>query len=210
MFSRYALCAAPVSRTVRCTVSKTVSRTVSRRARRAALAAAALVALSSLAGCASLTPSGGWLNVIRPYRIDIVQGNVVTSEQIDQIKPGMTRAQVRNVLGSPMLADIFHDDRWDYVFTFKRPGTELQKRDVVVFFDGDKVKQVDSPKLPTEQEFVASISRKPLPKNPPSLELTEAQREKLPKPAPLPAQVATAASAPAEGPLRDYPPLEPQ
>lgn len=155
------------------------------------------------AGCASLQSSDSFLGVITPYRIDIVQGNVVTKEQAAQIKPGMTREQVRDILGSPMLTDIFHANRWDYVFTIKRPGTEPQRRSIVARFEGDTLKSLEAPDLPSEQEFVASISRIK-PGKSPVLELTDAQKQALPKPPPQP----TAEAQPA-GPVRTYPPLEP-
>src|SRR4051794_7196309 len=91
-------------------------------------AAAALAGLVLLAGCASLQSSDNFLGVITPYRVEIVQGNVVTKEQLAQVKPGINRSQVRDLLGSPLLTDIFHADRWDYVFTIKRPGTKPQER----------------------------------------------------------------------------------
>jgi outer membrane protein assembly factor BamE len=77
-----------------------------------------------------------FLGVITPYRIDIVQGNVVTQGAAAAVKPGMTRAQVRDMLGSPLLTDPFHADRWDYVFTIRRQGTEPQRRSVVAHFEG--------------------------------------------------------------------------
>ena len=60
------------------------------------------------------------------YKIDIVQGNFVSREQAAALKPGMSRAQVRDILGTPLLTSVFHADRWDYVFTFKRQGVEPQ------------------------------------------------------------------------------------
>jgi outer membrane protein assembly factor BamE len=68
---------------------------------------------------------------VTPYRIEIVQGNVVTRSRPARVKPGMTRAQVRDMLGSPLLTDPFHADRWDYVFTIRRQGTEPQRRSIV-------------------------------------------------------------------------------
>jgi outer membrane protein assembly factor BamE len=162
-----------------------------------------LTALLGSAGCASLQSSDSFLGVITPYRIDIVQGNVVTKEQAALIKPGMTREQVRDILGSPMLTDIFHANRWDYMFTIKRPGTEPQRRSIVAHFEGDALKRLEAPELPSEQEFVASISRTK-PGKPPVLELTDAQKQALPKPKPQPAAEAEPA-----GPVRTYPPLEP-
>jgi outer membrane protein assembly factor BamE len=160
--------------------------------------------LCLLGGCASLQSSDSFLGVITPYRIDIVQGNVVTKEQAALVKPGMTREQVRDILGSPMLTDIFHADRWDYVFTIKRPGTEPQSRTIIARFDGNALKSLEAPELPSEREFVASISRTKPSGKAPVLELTDAQKQALPKPA----SVVTPEAQPA-GPVRTYPPLEP-
>jgi outer membrane protein assembly factor BamE len=66
-----------------------------------------------------------------------VQGNVVTKDRPRMVKPGMTREQVRDMLGSPLLTDPFHADRWDYVFTIRRQGVEPQRRSVVVWFEGE-------------------------------------------------------------------------
>lgn len=168
------------------------------------LGRSAVLALAlGAAGCSSLQSSDSFLGVITPYRIDIVQGNVVTKEQAAQVKPGMTREQVRDILGSPMLTDIFHASRWDYVFTIKRPGTEPQRRSIVARFEGDTLKSLEAPELPSEQEFVASISRIK-PGKAPELELTDAQKQALPKPPPQ-----ASPEAQPTGPARTYPPLEP-
>lgn len=71
------------------------------------------------------------------YRIDVEQGNIVTQEMVDQLKPGMNRAQVRFILGTPMLEDPFNRDRWDYIY-LRRNGTDTRESyDLVVYFDGD-------------------------------------------------------------------------
>ena len=162
-----------------------------------------------LAGCASrVAPSDSFLGVITPYRIDIVQGNAVTKEAVEALRPGMTRAQVTEILGSPMLADPFHRDRWDYLFTIRRPGTPPQRLSVVLRFDGDRLRAVEAPPdLPTEGQFVASIAPSSARAGaaPRPLELTEAQRQALPTPPRSPAQ----APAQAGGTTRTYPPLEP-
>lgn len=144
------------------------------------------------------------MGLITPYRIDIVQGNAVTREQVAQVRPGMTRAQVRDILGSPMLSDAFHGERWDYVFTMRRPGNEPVRRHVVVHFQGDVLKKLEAPAdLPDEDQFVASIAPAKRKLEVPVLELTEAQRRALPAPAPL------TPSAPASAvPNKTYPPLE--
>lgn len=166
--------------------------------------ATAVTAVSLLAGCTAIATSR-WTNVFLPYRIEVVQGNVVTSEQLARVKPGMTRAQVRDVLGSPLVTDMFHANRWDYVFMLNRPGTELQKRAVVVIFEGDSMARVDAPALPTDSEFIDSIDPFRSRRDVPVLALTEAQIRALP----VPQRPAAAASAP-EGPVRSYPPLEPR
>ncbi|MGN6527733.1 MAG: outer membrane protein assembly factor BamE [Burkholderiaceae bacterium] len=171
--------------------------------------AAAITAGLALGGCSSFSNEPatvkGFLAWIAPYKPDIVQGNVVTTEQISQIKPGMTRIQVRDILGTPLITDPFHAQRWDYVFTFKRQGFDEQKRAFVVVFDKDAVEKIDAPSLPSEDEFVASISRRKLPEKTPKLALTDAERAALPVPAP----VASAASAAGPtGATRSYPPLE--
>jgi outer membrane protein assembly factor BamE len=164
-----------------------------------------LVAAALLGGCAEqLRNSDSFLGVITPYRVDIVQGNVVTKEQLERVKPGMTRAQVRDVLGTPLIADPFHAARWDYVFTIRRPGTEPQRRSVLVLFEDDRLASVEAPELPSEREFTASITPPRAAGEPKKLELTPAERDALPPPAP----VAESPETPPLGPARAYPPLE--
>jgi outer membrane protein assembly factor BamE len=161
-----------------------------------------LAAVALLAGCEALQRTDSVFGFITPYRIDIVQGNAVTKEQAALLKPGLTRLQVRDVLGAPLMADPFHATRWDYIFTLRRTGAELQRRSVIILFEGDVVKSVDAPDLPSEREFVASISRFKSPREQ-KLELSEAERAALPLP---PKREAPAAEP--MGPVRDYPPLE--
>ena len=170
--------------------------------RRSLLLPCALAGSLVLTGCESLQRTDTLLGFITPYRIDIVQGNAVTKEQAALIKPGLTRLQVRDVLGTPLLADPFHANRWDYIFTLRRPNTDVQRRHVVVMFEGDVVKSIEAPDLPSEREFVASISRFQDLRQP-KLELSEEERKALPMPAPR-------VAAPVEpmGAVRDYPPLE--
>ena len=110
------------------------------RAPRAA-AVALTVSAALLAGCSSLKDMGTSVStlggLITPYKIDILQGNVVVREQVQALQTGMPREQVQAILGTPLVASVFHADRWDYVFTFKRQGQEPQMRRVTVFFDGD-------------------------------------------------------------------------
>jgi outer membrane protein assembly factor BamE len=90
------------------------------------------------------------------HRIDVQQGNLVTAEQVAKVKPGMSRQDVKNVLGTPLLQDVFHADRWDYYFTndmstkYGPFGRERQKYHVRVFFEAEKVARVEGEASPVE------------------------------------------------------------
>ncbi len=167
--------------------------------------AALIVLAAALAGCQSLQSSENFLGFVTPYRVEVVQGNVITSEQIVLAKPGLTRAQVRDVLGSPLLADPFHADRWDYVFTIRRQGAQPQLRRVVARFKADLLESVEGGAgLPSEHEFVASIDTFKTARNAPPLVLSDEQVKALPVPVrPTPPE------PPPPVPARTYPPLEP-
>ena len=94
---------------------------------------ALLVALAA-AGCARL-PS--------VHVPPVQQGNVVEQGALDKLKPGMTRSQVRFLLGTPLVVDVFRQDRWDYVFMLKRRGEPLQQRRVTVVFNGDELARIE-------------------------------------------------------------------
>lgn len=80
------------------------------------------------------------------YRINIRQGNFLDQTAVEQVKPGMTRSQVRYLLGTPMVADTFDKERWDYIYYLKKGRTrKVDSRRVTVFFDGDKVAKIDKP-----------------------------------------------------------------
>jgi outer membrane protein assembly factor BamE len=164
-----------------------------------------MVAAALLVGCSSLQSSDNFLGFITPYRVEVVQGNVLTKEQVAIVKPGMTRTQVRDVLGSPLLTDAFHVDRWDYVFTIRRQGAEPQQRKVVVLFENERLKSISAEDLPSETEFVASIDTFGAPRTPPTLAMPPEEIKALP----IPPKPAPPASAP-EGAQRPYPPLEPR
>jgi outer membrane protein assembly factor BamE len=73
------------------------------------------------------------------YRIDVQQGNYVTQDLVAKLKAGMTKAEVRQLLGTPLLNDIFHADRWDYLFESQRRGKRDDGKRLTVFFKEDKV-----------------------------------------------------------------------
>jgi outer membrane protein assembly factor BamE len=127
-------------------------------------------------------------------------------QDLDARQRGLQAAALaRDLLGSPMLADAFHADRWDYVFTIRRQGAEPQARQLVARFEGERLKVLEVPQdLPTEEQFVASINTFKPKKDAPKLELSEAERAALPRPA----RTAQAVVETPQGAVRSYPPLE--
>ncbi|WP_286292393.1 outer membrane protein assembly factor BamE [Methylomarinovum tepidoasis] len=73
------------------------------------------------------------------YKIDVQQGNIVTQKQVDQLRPGMTPNQVRYVLGSPLLDDVFFPQRWDYVYSFRKGGGAMELQRLTVFFEDQRL-----------------------------------------------------------------------
>jgi outer membrane protein assembly factor BamE len=80
---------------------------------------------------------------VKPYRIDIQQGNFISQDMVAQLRPGMSKEQVRLALGTPLLTDIFHADRWDYVYWRERPGEKREQRKLTVFFEDGKLTRLD-------------------------------------------------------------------
>jgi outer membrane protein assembly factor BamE len=119
------------------------------RARLAALMAGAVL-VSAAAGCASSNPDSSGL--FSPYRIDLPQGNYVTREMLDLVRTGSTREQVRSALGSPLLAPLFRDDRWVYVFRYQHASGKADLRRVVVVFKDDRVSAIESDELPARED----------------------------------------------------------
>jgi len=101
-----------------------------------------LALLSSLLFAAACSSTPEVTSFISPYRIDVRQGNYVTQEMIARLKPGMSRDQVRFALGTPLVTDIFHADRWDYVYHFLPGRGEAQLRRLVVYFEDGKLARV--------------------------------------------------------------------
>jgi outer membrane protein assembly factor BamE len=77
-----------------------------------------------------------------PYRIDIQQGNVVTQEMLARLRPDMTRQQVRYVMGTPLVADTFHPERWDYFYNLDKAGSPGERRRITLVFEQDRLKRV--------------------------------------------------------------------
>lgn len=98
-----------------------------------------LPCLLLITACSSTPDVSSYLS---PYRIDVRQGNFVTQDMVARLKPGMSRDQVRFALGTPLVTDIFHADRWDYVYRFQPGHGEPQVRRLVVFFVDGKLARV--------------------------------------------------------------------
>jgi outer membrane protein assembly factor BamE len=125
---------------------------------RGTVIAATLAAV--LAGCSTYdSVTQKIAQSITPYRITVVQGNFVSAEAAAQMQVGMSRDQVKQILGTPLLTDMFHADRWDYVFYFKRGSTSVvQQRDFVVNFASDRVVSWSGGEnLPSNLELLAEI-----------------------------------------------------
>jgi outer membrane protein assembly factor BamE len=125
---------------------------------RGIMIAATLAAL--LAGCSTYdSVTQKIAQSITPYRITVVQGNFVSQEAANQMQVGMSRDQVKQLLGTPLLTDMFHADRWDYVFYFKRGSTSVvQQRDFIVNFASDRVVSWSGGEnLPSNLELLAEI-----------------------------------------------------
>ena len=164
-----------------------------------------VVAMLGLGGCSSLNGASSRIaGIVTPYKSDIVQGNVVTREQLAAVKPGMPRAQVRDILGTALLVSVFHADRLDYVFTLQRKGAPAQSRKVTVFFKNDVLDRTQADDLPSETEFVATLQTKAPSNSGAALVASEETLKKFPPPTkPVAPPAATSVAAPLE-----YPPLE--
>jgi outer membrane protein assembly factor BamE len=103
--------------------------------------------LTIVSGCAVPRIPG-----ITPYKMEIQQGNFVSQEMVSQLKPGMSKEQVRFVLGTPLLTDIFHADRWDYVYWREDAAGNRESRKLALFFDGGKLARLDGDIVPAKAE----------------------------------------------------------
>jgi outer membrane protein assembly factor BamE len=101
-----------------------------------------LILLALCLFCVACSSANQVAAYIKPYRIDVRQGNWVTQEMVSQLRPGQTRDQVRFILGSPLLTDMFHADRWDYVYRFQPGRGDAEQRRLVLYFQDDKLVRV--------------------------------------------------------------------
>ena len=146
------------------------------------------------------------------YRPDVLQGNVVTAEQVAVLKTGMTRAQVTRLLGTPLLKSAFHANRWDYVFSRLSVDATPQKRRLSLWFEGDLLAKFEGDDMPTEAKFVDSIAKPIDVSEPVKLQADPAELEAFKAKAGSSGDASptgTTAPAPAST-LKTYPPLTPE
>ena len=86
-----------------------------------------------------------------PHKIDVQQGNYVDQQMIGKLKPDMTRSQVRFLLGTPLITDVFHPERWDYVYLTGKAGDVKRERRVTVVFDGDRLSRIEGDVVSSER-----------------------------------------------------------
>ena len=136
---------------------------------RAPLLVAAAAAV--LAGCSTMTaPFDTWIPYVSQfgvYRIDINQGNFLSQDMVDKLKEGQTKQQVRLVLGTPLIASVFRENRWDYTYEFRRNGRVETHRQFTVYFKDDLLTRWEGDELPKSvQELNRVAATKALPDDP--------------------------------------------
>jgi outer membrane protein assembly factor BamE len=105
-----------------------------------------------------------FFGIFSPYRVDIQQGNFVSREMVAQVretmksKQGMTQDQVRFVLGTPLVTDPFHENRWDYIFRLEKSNGDVILSKVTTVFDGNRLVKVEADEMPTEKDYLAMIA----------------------------------------------------
>jgi outer membrane protein assembly factor BamE len=157
----------------------------------------ALILLSALfaAGCANYSNN---LPSIKPYKMDIQQGNVVTAKMMMQLRPGMTKAQVRYIMGTPLITDSFHANRWDYFYRMVKGGKIIEQRHIILEFENDQLKRVRGDVIPADsgEQGAVELSKPAEPKKEKglldSLKFWKSDEEQAPAPAKTEAQPAPA------------------
>lgn len=144
--------------------------------RRFALFVGLLLSGCSMSSITSVAPD--------PYKIDIQQGNVITQDMVAKLQPGMTKSQVRFVLGSPPISDMFHANRWDYVYRLSKAGKLAEERKLTLFFDNDQLTRVAGDVAAQTTADQAQASEKPAGRAVSEIVLEKADPDAPPAPPP--------------------------
>lgn len=111
-----------------------------------------LAVCAALSGC-SLDP-WGWLPGI--YRVDIQQGNAITDAMVSQLQPGMSKRQIAYLMGTPLIQDAFHQERWDYIYTVEPGGQERTSKRVTLYFEKDQLVGIDGDFRPSDEPVIVT------------------------------------------------------
>jgi outer membrane protein assembly factor BamE len=111
-----------------------------------------------LAACDSISLPDS-VSLPTSYKMDIRQGNFVTAEMREKIKPGMSKSQVRYVLGTPMVSDVFHANRWDYVYRLEQKAQLVEQQRLTLYFENDNLTRIDDSDLHVKPEPVADEAK---------------------------------------------------
>ncbi len=115
-----------------------------------------LLFVSLLACSVFLTGCGSSVPIVKPFKMDIQQGNVVTSKMLLQLKPGMTKSQVKFIMGTPLIVDSFHSNRWDYFYQMRQAGKIKEQRRVILDFENELLARVRGDVVPEGSAGAAS------------------------------------------------------
>jgi outer membrane protein assembly factor BamE len=140
-----------------------------------------LLCIAALGGCGTINQAQrNLLYKLTPYRVPVVQGNVITKEQVDAIKPGMTRVDVENIMGYPLLDSPFEKSSWNYLFSIKRKNQPFKEYHVTIIFKADLVDHIDGGDVPSESEFLRDLKTKKIDiKALPHMQATDKELEKF-------------------------------
>lgn len=106
------------------------------------------------------TPRTTWLETIPiVYRQDIQQGNVVTQEAVDRLEPGMSKRQVRFLLGAPLLVDVFHDNRWDYIYRMTEGWSDTEQQHLILYFEDERLIKLEGDFRPNPEASEANAEK---------------------------------------------------
>lgn len=120
--------------------------------------AARAAALLTLTACMALTGCGQsvWNWVPGIYRVDIQQGNAVTEEMVSQLQPGMTKRQVAYIMGTPLIQDPYHPERWDYTYTLEAGGEAREASHLSLYFSKDQLAGIEGDFRPSDEPVIAT------------------------------------------------------
>jgi outer membrane protein assembly factor BamE len=112
--------------------------------------------------CAACSDLSSRLPTFHPYHLDIQQGNVITPKMMMQLRPGMSKAQVKFVMGTPLIADSFHANRWDYFYQMRKDGKVIEQRRVILEFEDEKLKRVRGDVIPATNNGTSASQPEPV------------------------------------------------